>query len=60
MIKAGFLTASERKELLGLVHRPSGVHGPTRRAHAIVLLDDGLSVPDIARIMYVDDDTAYQ
>lgn len=60
MIKAGFLTASERKELLTLVRRPSGVHGPARRAHAIVLLDDGLSVPEVARIMYVDDDTVYQ
>lgn len=60
MIKAGFLSLSERKELLALVRRPSGAHGPARRAHAIVLLDDGLSVPEVARIMYVDDDTVYQ
>lgn len=29
-------------------------------AHAILLLDDGLSALEVARIMYVDDDTAYQ
>ena len=60
MIGSGFLTIAERKELLTLVRRPSGAHGPARRAHAIVLLDDGMSVPDVARIMYVDDDTVYQ
>ena len=60
MITAGFLSTSERKELLALVRRPSGAHGPARRAHAIVLLDDGMSVPEVARIMYVDDDTVYQ
>ncbi|MEO5375489.1 MAG: helix-turn-helix domain-containing protein, partial [Alphaproteobacteria bacterium] len=29
-------------------------------AHAILLLDDGMSAPDVARVMYVDDDTVYQ
>jgi transposase len=60
MIKAGFLTDEERKGLLAQVRRPSGAHGPARRAHAILLLDDGMSAPDVARVMYVDDDTIYQ
>ncbi len=60
MIRGQFLTASERQHLLSLVRRPSGQHGPARRAHAILLLDDGLSVPEVARVLYVDDDTVYQ
>ena len=60
MIKKGFLSAEDRQRLLALVRRPSGAHGPARRAHAIVLLDDGLSVPEVARILYVDDDTVYR
>jgi len=60
MIKKGFLSAEERQGLLAQVRRPSGVHGPARRAHVILLLDDGLSVPEVARLMYLDDDTVYQ
>ena len=59
MIRAGFLSAEERAGLLGQV-RPSGAHGPARRAHAILLLDDGMAAPAVARVMYVDDDTVYQ
>jgi transposase len=60
MIKGQFLTALERQHLLVLVRRPSGQHGPARRAHAILLLDDGLAVPEVARVLYIDDDTVYQ
>jgi transposase len=60
MIQRGFLSAEERQGLLSQVRRPSGAHGPARRAHAILLLDDGLSAPEVARIMYVDDGTVYQ
>lgn len=60
MIKGGFLTEDERKGLLAQVRLPSGAHGPARRAHAILLLDDGMSAPDVARVMSVDDDTVYQ
>ncbi len=60
MIKRGFLTTEERQGLLARVRRPSGMHGPARGAHAMLLLDDGLSVPEVARLMYLDDDTVYQ
>lgn len=40
MITGGFLDSEERQGLLTLVRRPSGRHGPARRAHAILLLDD--------------------
>lgn len=60
MIRPGFLSAEERAGLLQQVRRPMGMHGPARRAHAILLLDDGLTVPQIARLLYLDDDTVYQ
>lgn len=60
MIKGKFLSSDERAHFLDLVRRPSGKHGPARRAHAILLLDDGMAVPDVARVLYLDDGTIYQ
>ncbi len=60
MIRDKFLNGSEGQHLLALVRRSSGPHGLARRAHAILLLDDGLAMPEVARVLYVDDDTIYQ
>jgi transposase len=57
MVSSGFLTAEERQRFLTLVRRPSGQNGPARRAQALLLLDDGLSFADVARVMFLDDDT---
>ena len=36
---------------------PSETHGVARRANAILLLDDGLSCAEVAKVLYLDDDT---
>jgi hypothetical protein len=43
MIRRGFLSAEERKELVWLARDGSAEHRVGRRANAILLLDDGLS-----------------
>ena len=40
------------------MRHPSEIHGVARRANAILLLDDGLSCADVAKVLYLDDDTA--
>lgn len=57
MIRGGFLSAEGRAHLEALVRRPSERHGVARRANAILLLDDGLSCSDVAKVLYLDDDT---
>lgn len=57
MIRPGFLTKSERASLETIVRRPSETHGAARRANAVLLLDDGLSCEQIAKVLYIDDDT---
>ncbi len=57
MIRGNFLSATERKTLLGIMRRPSEQHGIGRRANALLLLDDGLSCVEVAKIFYLDDDT---
>jgi len=57
MIKAKFLTPTQRGELEQIVRRPSEDHGVARRANAILLLDDGKSCSKIAEFLYLDDDT---
>ncbi len=39
------------------MRHPSETHGVARRANAILLLDDGLSCADVAKVLYLDDDT---
>jgi len=57
MIRAGFLSPAERRELLSCVRGHREDHGVARRANAILLLDDGESCVQIAKFLYLDDDT---
>jgi transposase len=57
MIRGGFLSASERKELVSLVRDGLAEHRLARRANAILLLDDGWSCERVAKALYLDDDT---
>ena len=57
MIRPGFLSARERLELEACVRRQREGHGIARRANAILLLDDGESCTQIAKFLYLDDDT---
>ena len=57
MIRPGFLSATERRELEACVRRQREDHGIARRANAILLLDDGESCTRIAKFLYLDDDT---
>ena len=57
MIRAGFLDADTRKELTTLVRDGKAESRVTRRANALLLLDDGLSCEAIAKVLYMDDDT---
>jgi len=57
MERGRFLSAEERAHLEGLVRRPTERHGIARRANAMLLLDDGLRCEDVARVLYLDDDT---
>ena len=57
MIRPGFLSSSERRELEVCVRSQREDHGIARRANAILLLDDGKSCQAIAEFLYLDDDT---
>jgi len=57
MIRRGFLSPSERRELEACVRSQREDHGIARRANAILLLDDGKSCQEIAEFLYLDDDT---
>ena len=57
MIRSGFLSAQDRKELLGCVKSQTEEHGIARRANALLLLDEGKPCTDIAKVLYIDDDT---
>ena len=57
MIRPGFLSSSERRTLEACVRRQREDHGVARRANAILLLDDGESCVQIAKFLYLDDDT---
>lgn len=57
MIRRGFLSAAERKELVSLTRDGLAEHRVARRANAILLLDDGLSCERAAKVLYLDDDT---
>lgn len=57
MIRSGFLSPSERRELEVCVRSQREDHGVARRANAILLLDDGESCVQIAKFLYLDDDT---
>ena len=57
MIRCGFLSGAERKELVSLVRDGLAEHRLARRANAMLLLDDGFSCERVAQVLYLDDDT---
>ena len=57
MIRGGFLDASIRQDLIALVRDGKAETRLTRRANALLLLDDGMSCEAIAKVLYLDDDT---
>ena len=57
MIGGGFLSIEERPALEAVMGHPSETHGVARRANAVLLLDDGLSCVEVAKVLYLDDDT---
>ena len=57
MIRADFLSPPDRAALLALMRDGSAAHRLTRRANALLLLDDGLSCEEVAKVLYLDDDT---
>ncbi len=57
MIRPDFLSSTERLELEACVRRQREDHGIARRANAILPLDDGESCVQIAKFLYLDDDT---
>jgi transposase len=57
MIRAGFLLADDRLDMIALARNGAAAHRLARRANALVLLDDGWSCEKVAKALYVDDDT---
>ncbi len=57
MIRSGFLSPEDRADLIALARDGSAAHRLGRRANALVLLDDGWSCAEIAKVLFVDDDT---
>ena len=52
-----FLTRTERLTLEAALRSRKGAALKVRRANALLLLDDGLSPTDVARVLYLDDET---
>src|SRR5208282_3450469 len=57
MIRRGFLDPESRHDLIELTRDGSAAHRLSRRANALVLLDDGMSCEAIAKVLFLDDDT---
>ena len=57
MIRGGFLRAEDRRALIVLTRDGSSPGRVKRRANALVLLDDGMSCEQVARVLLFDDDT---
>jgi transposase len=57
MIRGGFLCAEDRDQLIALARDGSTASRLTRRANALVLLDDGWSCQDVAAAFLLNDDT---
>ena len=57
MIRGGFLDPEVRRELITLVRDGKAETRLTRRANALLLLDDRLSCEAVAKVLYLDDDT---
>ena len=57
MIRGGFLSAEDRDQLIALARDGSAASRLTRRANALVLLDDGWSCQEVADALLLNDDT---
>ena len=57
MIRAHFLSEEDRNKLIALARDGSVASRVTRRANALVLLDEGMSCQDVAHVLLYDDDT---
>jgi transposase len=57
MIRAGFLSAEDRINLIALARDGSAASRVTRRANALVLLDGGWSCRQVAEALLLNDDT---
>lgn len=57
MIRPGFLSPETREELTALVRDGKAESRVTRRANALLLLDDGMSCQAIAKVLDMDDGT---
>ena len=57
MIRGGFLREEDRKALVALARDNLSAGRVTRRANALVLLDDGMSCQEVAKVLLFDDDT---
>jgi len=57
MIRGGFLRAEDRSQLIALARDGSAASRLTRRANALVLLDDGWSCQEVADALLLNDDT---
>jgi len=57
MIRGGFLGEEDRNQLIALARDGSAASRVTRRANALVLLDDGWSCQEVADALLLNDDT---
>src|SRR5277367_5270024 len=57
MIRGGFLSKEDRKALIALARDGLAAGRVTRRATALVRLDEGLSCQEVAKVLLFDDDT---
>src|ERR1700757_343237 len=57
MIRGGFLSAEDRNKLIALARDGSAASRVTRRANALVLLDNGWSCQEVAAALLLNDDT---
>ncbi len=57
MIRGGFLCEEDRNKLIALARDGSAASRMTRRANALVLLDDGWSCQEVADALLLNDDT---
>jgi transposase len=57
MIRGGFLSKEDRGKLIALVRDGSAASRVTRRANALVLLDNGWSCQEVAAALLLNDDT---
>ena len=57
MIRGCFLSEEDRNKLIALARDGSVASRVTRRANALVLLDEGMSCQEVAHVLLYDDDT---